>query len=270
MSYFSFTTLLMRWRYIVPMIAAVAVLVLGIIITCIKVKETRFLGLSVIFAGLSAIVSSFHSFLLYYMGSNTAARLNRTIPYYVLLLTLSGYFFICFYVHRNYHKKFLYAPLIAIPVAGRLLTTGTTRLVNILFSRYGTDAEWSARTSVVNNLFSLIIIAAVLIILYRVFKSNRNLEKYVPNYHTICLITLIWNFIYYGFLVLYYINILIVVRFPYTSFPLVHALQSRGYVIVGINNILNALVSLILPIYLLIRVIKARRAAAEAEATPEI
>ena len=147
------------------MIAAVAVLVLGIIITCIKVKETRFLGLSVIFAGLSSIVSSFHSFLLYYMGSNTAARLNRTIPYYVLLLTLSGYFFICFYVHRNYHKKFLYAPLIAIPVVGRLLTTGTTRLLNILFSRYGTDAEWSARTSVVNNLFSLIIIAAILIIL---------------------------------------------------------------------------------------------------------
>ena len=101
-------------------------------------------------------------------------------------------------------------------------------------------------------------------------EGRADLEKYVPNYHTICLITLIWNFIYYGFLVLYYINILIVVRFPYASFPLIHALQSRGYVIVGINNILNALVSLILPIYILIRVIKARRAAAEAEATPEI
>ena len=156
MSYFSFTTLLMRWRYIVPMIVAVAVLVLGIIITCIKVKETRFLGLSVISAGLSAIVSSFHSFLLYYMGSNTAARLNRSMPYYILLLTLSSYFFICFYVHRNYHKKYFYIPVLLIPVAGRILYRVTAMLIDRLGTGYSGGLAPMYRISMAQNLYNLI------------------------------------------------------------------------------------------------------------------
>jgi hypothetical protein len=265
-----FTLLLMRGRYVLPMIVAVVVLVLGIIITCIKVKETRFLGLSVIFAGLSSIVSSVHNFLFFYMGSDTAARLNRTIPYYVLLLTLTGYFFICFYVHRNYHKKFLYIPMMAIPVAGNLITIGATRLVNMLFYQYGDDINWSFRTSLVNYLFSLIISAAILILLYCVFKSNRKLEKYVPHYHTICLITLIWNCIYYGFYILYNASMLLMTNTWYDPSFIIKTLQSRAYVIIGLNTMLNALVSLILPIYILIRVIKASHAAVEKEAAPEI
>lgn len=265
-----FTLLLMRGRYVLPMIVAVAVLILGIIITCIKVKETRFLGLSVIFAGLSSIVSSVHYFLFHYMGSDTAARLNSTIPYYVLLLTLSGYFFICFYVHRNYHKKFIYIPMMAIPVAGNLITIGATRLVNMLFYQYGDDINWSFRTSLVNNLFSLIISAAILILLYCVFKSNRKLEKYVPHYHTICLITLIWNCIYYGFYILYNASMLLMTNTRYDPSFIIKTLQRRAYVIIGLNTMLNALVSLILPIYILIMVIKARRAAVEKETAPEI
>ena len=51
---------------------------------------------------------------------------------------------------------------------------------------------------------------------------------------------------------------------------IIQVLQRRAYVITGLFMILGALVSLILPIYLLIRAIKARRAAVEKETAPEI
>ena len=264
-----FIVFLMRSRYILPIITSVAILVLGIIVALIKVKQTKILGLSVIFTGIGAVISSVENFFFYYMGAATAARLNVAATYMALIFTLASYFCICVYIHHNYEKKF-YVPMLVIPVVGRFLTIGVNRLASMLGSRYMDYATVSFRTTLINNLSSMIINVTLLIILYSIFSAKTKTEKYIPHYHIICLITLIWNVINHGYMVFYsfiMLSEITVIGFELPSF--IDAVIQKTYLLVTVFAALDALIGLVFPVYLLIRVLKAS-STAKIESAPEI
>ena len=261
MDNYSFAFFLMRFQYIAPMITSVAVLVLGIIATAISVKQTRVLGLSVIFSGVCSILSAFHTFSFYYVGSDMAAKLSSEINVIVLVLSLAGYFCLCFYIHHNYQKKFIYIPVLAIPIVGRVATVLVTRVVAMMGPKYMDSTEYSARASLITNSCSLIIGTALLVVLFAVFFSNRKIEKFIPHYHVICLINLIWGFINQGFVILHSAIMLLEMKAGFEPPAFLHPLERNSYFLIESFKIVGALIGLIFPIYLLCMVIKARRAA---------
>lgn len=261
MDNYSFAFFLMRFQFIAPMITSVAVLVLSIIATAISVKQTRVLGLSVIFTGVCSILSAFHNFSFYFMGYETAAKLSSEMNVVILVLSLAGCFCLCFYIHHSYQKKFIYIPLLAIPVVGRVVTVLVTRVVAMMGPKYMDSAEYSSRASLITNSCSLIINSVFLIVLFVVFFSNRKREKYIPHYHVICLINLIWGFINQGFVILYSTIMLLEMKAGFELPAFLHAIERKAYMTIEIFKVLDALIGLVFPIYLLCMVIKARRAA---------
>ena len=69
-----FVSILAMASFIMPVIAGVAGLVLGIIVLSAKVKPTKILGLSVLFTSLSTLISGAYTLTLDYdVGINLAS-----------------------------------------------------------------------------------------------------------------------------------------------------------------------------------------------------
>ena len=68
MAYYPLARFLTLARFYVPVITAVAALVIGIVVTSVKVKQTKILGLSVVFSALSGIISAFYNLFVLYKG----------------------------------------------------------------------------------------------------------------------------------------------------------------------------------------------------------
>ena len=203
----AFIIYLMRIRYLLSFITAVIALVLGIIVTVNKLKQTKILGFSVIFTAVSGIISSLYLYLVNYRGIWEVANLNKLHTVLVLAFSLAGLYFICLYVHRNYHYKFIYFPVLIVPVVERIANLISNRLVFTLSSPYTEYYVLTSRVQIAQNITSLVVSTVIFFILFIVFYLNKKNEKFIPHYYVICLITLIWRVINHGFTALYHMII---------------------------------------------------------------
>ena len=253
---------LLMWSYYrLPILISIAALVLGIIVVIIKVKQTKILGLSVIFTALSELLSSGSYYLTYFMGTIEAARFSSLKTILVLAFSLAGLFCICYYAHHNYQKKYIYYPVLILPVLGRIFNYLENITVYGLSSFYDDYFVLASRVSLFQNITSLVVFGVVFFLLFLLFYSNRKTEKLIPHYHVICFITLIWRIVYHCYYALYnLISILDSTGSIDESF-LVDFMFERGYSVITFLTLSGDLIGLIFPVYLLIRVIKISRAA---------
>ena len=253
---------LLMWSYYrLPILISIAALVLGIIVTVNKLKQTKILGLSVIFTALSELLSSGSYYLTYFMGTIEAARFSSLKTILVLAFSLAGLFCICYYAHHNYQKKYIYYPVLILPVLGRIFNYLENITVYGLSSFYDDYFVLASRVSLFQNITSLVVFGVVFFLLFLLFYSNRKTEKLIPHYHVICFITLIWRIVYHCYYALYnLISILDSTGSIDESF-LVDFMFERGYSVITFLTLSGDLIGLIFPVYLLIRVIKISRAA---------
>ena len=255
----AFIIYLMRIRYLLSFITAVIALVLGIIVTVNKLKQTKILGFSVIFTAVSGIISSLYLYLVNYRGIWEVANLNKLHTVLVLAFSLAGLYFICLYVHRNYHYKFIYFPVLIVPVVERIANLISNRLVFTLSSPYTEYYVLTSRVQIAQNITSLVVSTIIFFILFIVFYLNKKNEKFIPHYYVICLITLIWRVINHGFAALYHLIISLDATAWFDANTVADFMYDNGYYITVFFTVLGAFVTLIFPVYLLIRVIKASR-----------
>ena len=258
MAYYPLARFLTLARFYVPVITAVAALVIGIVVTSVKVKQTKILGLSVVFSALSGIISAFYNLFVLYKGSAEIARYAKVQSILLLVFPLVSSFFVCFYIHRNYHKKYFYIPVLLIPVAGRILYRVTAMLIDRLGTGYSGGLAPMYRISMAQNIYNLITGSAVTIILIVVFYLNKNREKIIPHTYIIYIISAVWTFIFQGYNILYYMALSVESMGGLSDFTI----YKSAYVTI-ILTVFAALVSFIFPVYLLVRVIKALRAPKE-------
>ena len=258
MAYYPLIRFLTPARFYVPVITSVAALVIGIVVTAVKVKQTKILGLSVIFSALSGIVSASYNFLVVYRGTVEIARYAKVQSILLLVFTLVSSFFVCFYIHRNYHKKYIYIPVLLIPVAGRILYLVTAKLIDRLSTGYSGGLTPMYRISMAQNIYNLITGSAVSIILIVVFYLNKNREKIIPHTHIVYIISAVWTFIFQGYNIIY--NMALSVDSMGGLSDLMF--YKSAYVNI-VLTVFASLVNFIFPVYLLVRVIKALRAPKE-------
>ena len=260
MDKYFFIQFFMRARYFLPVITTVAALIIGIVVTVIKVKQTKILGLSVIFTALSGFVSAGYTLYAMYFGSVAIARLANAQTILVFVFSLASSFCMCFYMLRVYKKKYIYIPILLLPFVGRIINVVNASLITRLSSGgYDGGIVMAYRISLAQNLNNLIISTAVSLIVIIVFYKHRKIEKVVPHTHVVCIITLVWNFIQQGYLVFYYLMMSIDPMSGYTSSALSDFLLYRSGYFVMFFTVFGALAGLIFPVYLLISVIKASR-----------
>ena len=252
----SFMNLLMWLYYIVPLAAAAAALVLGIIVTASKIKQTKILGISVSLSALNAIVSGVYNLFAVFAGSEVLARLAdaRSVLAYIVVFACA--FCTCFYIHRNYLKKYIYFPLLLIPLAGSIVNVVIVGVFNRMNSGADAGSVVIYRIGMAQNIHSLIINIAVSLIVIIVFYKHRKIEKYIPHYYIIETISLAWHCIGSGLYIIFYAML--------ASSAAVHGYAEYSstdtvQLLLVFQAIIGALIGLIFPIYLLVRVRRASR-----------
>lgn len=253
-----FVSILAMASFIMPVIAGVAGLVLGIIVLSAKVKPTKILGLSVLFSSLSTLISGAYTLTLAYGGGIKLARLSVVQSVGAGILLIAVYFCISFYIHKNYGKKYIYIPLILIPFVGRLCSTVVSILINRLAASTDSLPFLISSTSNVGNLIVSVVVTIILIV---VFFKNRKIEKIIPHTYIIYIISLAWTVISELFTIVYY-ELMVFRVMELLNAKFLNDLSLDGYLdMLMIFYMFGALVGLIFPIYLTVMVMKESRKA---------
>ena len=200
----SLVHLLMWTYYIVPLTAAVVTLVFGIIVTASKIKQTKILGISLILSALGSAVAGVYNLFLVLAGSMVVARLATVQSAIALVVAYACSVCTCIYIHRNYQKKYIYFPLLLIPLASSISNAVIVGVINRMNPENSAGSLVVQRIGMAQNINSLIFNVAVSLIVIIVFYKHRNIEKYIPHYYIISTIALVWHCIGYGLYIIYY------------------------------------------------------------------
>jgi len=240
----------------IPLAASVAGLILGIIVLSVKVRPTKILGLGIIFSSLSGLLSATYNLLLRYGYLELIARTGTARSAAVFIFSLAVYFCISFYIHKNYGKKFIYIPLMLIPLAGRIASTTTSMLIN---KTGNVNSAMPFMLSISSNTYTLLINAAVSIILIAVFYKNRKIEKIIPHTFIFYIIELGWTVISQGYNIIVYVIMSIPVRSSPIALSSSSVFLNRAQNVMLFFSVIGVLIGLILPIYLTVMALKASR-----------
>ena len=239
------------WIYeIVKYGSSIACIVIGILIAVSKTKSTRPLGISYILSALNSLTGFISGSLIYVLSAKDMYGFQYSRSIITFALTLASTYFICRFIHKNYGKKFIYIPMFLLPV----LTLVLTFLSNRIFSRHKT---WGDSTPYLMNLGNLavsllITTISTVIIVVILFKYRKN-EKVVPYLWLLRILFLIWTYFNYAFTsttnVIDMVNAGVPKRdlAPFASFWMDNYSTTSNFL-----AIISALISLIIPLYVLI------------------
>lgn len=229
---------------IAPFIIGAAELAIGILITVSRVRSARILGVRFIILSISLVISGFYEIMFHFMISQELMNWNiaKTVLYLVFLSAAS--LCICIYIHKNYGKKFIYLPVMIIPVAGWFISRVVVLLISKIQGQIHNFGVWANLTSV---LCEIIFSSVVSVILITIFWKNREKENVIPNAWLILLVTFILDLINKG------CDVLLNAGLAVESFS-----ESLFNSYMLIQN-LEMLEGLIFPIYILVCVAKASK-----------
>lgn len=162
--------------YFLPLIGCIGSLVAGIMVLAGKEKSVKILGLGFIIEALSSSLSSFTPLVSRMVNVKTFAAFSVTGNYVSLFGSTAALLCMCIFLHKNYGKKLIYIPLLAIHVGGWFIS----RFVVFLLMRTAIKSNagtWISLTNLINN---FVVIAAVNVIIIIVLLKNRNIEKVIP------------------------------------------------------------------------------------------
>lgn len=265
MSQFYLYNFFARVNIYLPLIVAVALIVIGIIIIAFRVKQTQFLGLYVLIpAAASLLYNISYIGMRYFSDSDKYAKLLTPSSAVSFIGALAGTFFLCLFIHKKYGNKFIYIPLMLTPVIVIAATNITIAVLNRTLSQSITSGM---RIIYMHSMSSVIlgfvggIVTTVFVVL--AFYRNKDKETVIPKAWLVSLIETICGAFYTFFQIFNYgVEVASGGAYEYG----IHggsAFFGDWYQISGklslFFGITNTLVALIFPVYVLIMVCKARR-----------
>ena len=106
MSQFYLYNFFARVNIYLPLIVAVALIVIGIIIIACRVKQTQFLGLYILIpAAASLLYNISYIGMRYFSDSDKYAKLLTPSSAVSFIGALAGTFFLCLFIHKKYGNK---------------------------------------------------------------------------------------------------------------------------------------------------------------------
>ena len=242
--------------------AGCALLVLGVLVTINKEKQTKILGIGFIISGVASILSGVFTTFRPMMGAVIYAKLSIGVNLIASLVSIATMFCLCRYIHKTYGKKYIYIPVFAIMLVNRIASTVVAFCLNKTGNGMIT-AYWINLTNSINGFISG---TAIAVILFLAFYQNRDKEKIIPDTWKIRIALYVISLIKTGYYVFAYVVLLKVVKnHSYDPGGLISFLYGKADAILMLLELLDALAALIFPIYVFVRLKKER-----AQKIPEI
>ena len=244
-------------RIIIVFGSAVFLLIAGILIAVSKVKPTRILGVGYIISAVATLLSQTFSLSIRFVGTESFARLSTPVSVTGFACSLMSSLCICLFIHKRYGWKFIYIPLLCLPVLSKVADLIVVKALNgsdLSGSMFG---YWISLTNVVNA-FVTGTVASIFVIV--ILLKNKEKEDLIPHAWIMKTVTFICSCITAGFLMI--------------TYPAMIARESLGkenvsvFISTWLMNyetnymlieIFAALSTIILPIYILIMISKASR-----------
>ncbi len=235
--------------------AAIALLCLGLLILFNRVKSTRILGAGYIITALSTAAVFMYNFVLLKFGAEEVVKYGDPIMIGTVVCAFLSSLCVCIFIHRNYGKKLIYVPILLLPAANVSVSALLTLLLQILLRKGSIDGfEHAMLLSLVSDVcnFASVMVAAIIIavVLYR----NREIEKVIPKAWKAKTITIIWNAIAILAITVTYLSLIAAARSGSNTIN-----SDNSVVVLTFIQALDSLVSLVVPIYVLVRVKKVSR-----------
>ena len=236
--------------------ACCALLVFGVLITVNKEKQTKILGIGFIIAGVAAIMSSLFTTFRYLFGVAVYAKLATAQSYASILISIATTFCLCWYIHRTYGKKYIYIPVYSIMVVNRIASV----IVALCLNKTGKGAVMAYWISLVTNINGFVTGTVIAVIFFLAFYRNRDKEKIIPDTWKIRIVSYAFSFLEEGFYICAYLVLIKVAKdHKYNPGGIIGLVMGNGrdYFVLMLIELMDALVNLIFPIYVFVRLKKA-------------
>jgi len=163
--------------YFVRPVIYLAITVFGFIILFSKTKSTRILGLSFVltsFANLLECASIFVGRLCSQAVYMNYVNVERILQ---MVIMIAAPLCMCIFIHKNYGRKFIYIPLLILPVLNNVARIAIDNAFNSFGMPVNDFVMW---TNTVNAINGFVIGAVSSVILIIVFYKNRKKEPVIP------------------------------------------------------------------------------------------
>ena len=170
-----------------PLIAGLGLLVTGIMIAAGKKKSVKVLGIGYIISSVSVIMNACTVFLVRMLPIRVYSNFSVGLTLLSFLCGIGSLVCICIFIHKNYGKKLIYIPVLAIYIGGYIIN----RIVVVLLSKVIVARNFAIWITMVQAIDNFVIGAAVSLIIIIVFYKNRNSENVIPKmwlYETVALV----------------------------------------------------------------------------------
>ncbi|MBO4450299.1 MAG: hypothetical protein J5777_06910 [Clostridiales bacterium] len=236
--------------------ASFGILVLGVLVLVNKVKQTKILGVNFIILGLSSVFSCFLTATRTFMGIVVYAKLSQVYNIFTILTNFAIMFCICWYIHKTYGKKYIYIPVFAMEIIGRIANTIVAMSLNKVLSG-AQSAYWITLVMNINNFITGTVTA---VILFLAFYKNRDKETIIPATWKIRIILYAFNALQLLYTIsAYCVMIKVAKDHSYNPGGILGVAfgVSSSYYIVILFELTGVLVNLIFPIYVFVKLKKA-------------
>ena len=161
---------------ILPLIAGLGLLVTGIMIAAGKKKSVKVLGIGYIISSVSVIMNACTVFLVRMLPIRVYSNFSVGLTLLSFLCGIGSLVCICIFIHKNYGKKLIYIPVLAVSIGGTVIT----RIVSILLAKGLGSRDHYLWISMTLQINSFVTDAAVALIIIIVFYMNRKNEDLIP------------------------------------------------------------------------------------------
>ena len=234
--------------------ASCALLVMGVLVTINKEKQTKILGIGFIISGVSSILASLITTFRYLLGVAVYARLSVGANLVTMLFSVATMFCLCWYVHMTYGKKYVYIPVFAIMAVNRIASTAVALFLN----KTGKGAVMAYWINLVTNFNGFVTGTVIAVILFLAFYQNRDKEKIIPDTWKIRIAVYAFSLLKTGFVILAsYVMVKVAQDHKYNPGGFTGFLIGKADAIMMLLELFGALVDLIFPIYVFVMLKKA-------------
>ena len=235
--------------YLAMGLAAVVLLVIGIMIAANKTKQTKVLGIGYIITSISSGAVFLYNLLLLVYNTEKVLVFGDAVMIGTIICIMASLLCVCIYLHKNYGRKFVYIPVLLLPVVGMIASAAVALMLN----KAGLGGfEYSMLISLVNDVNNVVSIAAAAVIIIVVIYKNREKEKIIPKAWLVKTITVIWSVIEIVIISITYLSVIKSAE----SLGL-KAYSDNTFMALTMVQTLDSLVTLVVPVYVLSKVSKA-------------
>ena len=226
-----------------PIVGALGLLVTGIMVTAGKEKTVKFLGISFIIESIGLLMSGSRNLVIRLgMSAKEFATYSVSSSFITAIFSLAALVCMCLFFHKNYGKKLIYIPILAVSIGGTVIS----RVVVVILTKTIKSHDYAAWISMTNLINSFVISAAVNIIIIVVFFKNRKNEKVIPQAWLCKIIALACSLFGLLFNCLYYMSMIMKMRV-------------RNYLYISLIVSAFSLSCLILPVYTTVMTYKKKK-----------